>query len=198
MVLPCSGKTSLPSSTTPTPSTTTTATPSTTMTATSLPTSSVKQKDMKEKISSTSGHLSSFADNVKKKNTALSWLQWINQRAKLKLKTSTIAEPTKTTTTTLPPTTAENRTISIDPFLELLSLTNLHYPGPRINSTATAGTSTTTSSTTTTTTTMRTTTIRKSVSTTFPSTTISYQTWSWWSPSNDILIMMILLMLKKM
>merc|ERR1712130_1031806 len=187
MVLPCSGKTSLPSSTTPTPSTTTTATPSTTMTATSLPPSSVKQKDMKEKISSTSGHLSSFADNVKKKNTALSWLQWINQRAKLKLKTPTIAEPTKTTTTTLPPTTAENRTISIDPFLELLSLTNLHYPGPRINSTATAGTSTTiraststttttskttsttstttssTTSSTTTTTTMRTTTIRKSV-----------------------------------
>jgi len=197
-----SGKTSLPSSTTTTPTTTTTATPSTTTTATYLPTSTVKKKDMKEKISSTSGHLSSFADNVKKKNTALNWLKWINQRSKLKLKTSTTAEPT--TTTTMPPT-AENRTISIDPFLELLSLTNLHYPGPRINSTSKAGTSTTirtssstttsttsstTTSTTTTTTTTTTittsTTIRKSVSTTSPSTATNYQTWSWWSPSNEI------------
>ena len=121
-------------------------------------------------------------DTVKNENTALSWLQWIDKRSKLKLKTKTTPEPR--TTTTIPPTTVENR-ISIDPFLELLSLTNLHYPGPRINTTTETTKTTPTTRTSTTTTTMTTTSIRNRVSTSSSSTTMSYETWSWWSPSND-------------
>ena len=105
-----------------------------------------------------SHHLILITEKEDSQSEALSWLQWIAKRSKLKTTTSPPPPPPPTTTTTTPPppttrpsSRPKTRTTTIklaiirkptDPFLELLSPSNLDFPGPPLGSPTTSQSST--------------------------------------------------------